>query len=180
MRRTIVAISCAALLIGVLAPAAALARSSPASPIKGVIADLATVFQEGNPDACPIDPAVPLSPAGDPTGCWYGHVTGDITGVIALFEDPPGRASDHASSWHFSEKFTLRSGSNWISGFNKGLWSHTGRFHASGFVTATSTGWARLLGYRFFYAGVTTCTQTGCTAFGTELSLAKAAGDAAD
>jgi len=142
MRRAVVALCSAALLVTLTAQGVMAAQPSSASPLRGVISDLATFFVDGNLDACPIDPAVPLSPAGDPTGCWCGHVTGDITGQIALFEDPPGRASEHASSWHFNEKFTLRQGSNYISGFNHGLWSHTGKFHASGFVTATSPGWS--------------------------------------
>jgi hypothetical protein len=165
-----------ALLVTLAAQGAAAAGAT--SPIRGVIDDMTTIWVEGNADACPIDPAVPLSPAGDPSGCWYGHVRGDITGQIALFEDPLGHASAHASSWHFTEKFTLRQGVNYISGFVRGLWSHTGKFHASGFVTATSGGWSELLGYRFFYAGVTTCYADGsCTAFGTQLGLAKASGE---
>ena len=176
MRQAIVTHCSVVLLLTALAPAAA-ARPSAASPIHGVI-DMVTVWVEGDDAACPMKPAIPISAAGDPTSCWYGEVTGDIAGEIAFFEDPNGRASAHASSWHFFEKFTVRSGDEWISGSITGLWSHTSAFRASGPVTDASAGWSSLIGYSYHERGTMVCGDDGaCTANGVEFFLAKAGGD---
>ena len=172
MRRVIAILCSVALLGAVLAPAALAARPSAAAPIRGVIVDMATY------GPCPVTSAVPVA---DPSGCWYGHVVGDINGVIAFWEDPPGYGSGQSAAFHFFEKFTFFPDSGgWFAGYDDGHWSQFTKFHASGFVTSASQGWVGMVGYRFYEMGVTTCNDVGCTAYGTELRMSKAAGEPLD
>ncbi len=146
--------------------------AAPASPLYGVIVDMATY------GPCPIESKQPVL---DPSGCWYGHVEGDIEGQIAFWEDPPGHGNENSVAWHFFEKFTfLPDSGGWIVGYDYGHWSHFAKFHASGFVTDASAGWDAIVGYRFFEMGVTTCGDSGCTAYGTEMFMAKAGGTPSD
>jgi hypothetical protein len=124
---------------------------------------------------CPMTSAVPVI---DPSGCWYGHVEGDINGQIAFWEDPPGDGSGSSAAYHFFEKFTfLPDSGGWFTGYDNGHWSQFTKFHASGSVTSASKDWAGLVGYRFYEKGVTTCDDFGCTAYGTEVRMSKASGD---
>jgi len=120
----------------------------------------------------------------DPSGCWYGHVEGDVAGQIAFWGYDPDRAwvwNEKSMAVRFFEKFTfLPDSGGWIAGYNDGHWTQWSKFHASGFVTDASAGWDGLVGYRFFEMGVTTCGDTGCTAFGTEMFMAKAGGTVSD
>jgi hypothetical protein len=171
MRRIVVALAVVVMLLAAYAPMA-VATSGPASPLRGVIVDMAT---QG---PCPI---TSMQPVPDPGGCWYGHVVGDINGRIAFWEDPPKGPNERSVAAHFFELFTfLPDTGGWIVGYDDGHWSQWTKFHASGFVTAASPGLAGMVGYRFFEMGVTTCGEEGCTAFGTEMFLAKAMGTAAD
>lgn len=168
MRRAIAVLCSMALLLTALAPAAAAAHPSSASPIRGVV-DMAF-------GPCPMEPAIPVL---DPSQCWFGYVQGDLGGVVAFWEDPPGApVSPHASAWHFFEKFTFRpEGGGWFAGTEKGQWNMgTGAFRASGPVTAASPEWAGVVGHRFHESGVAICDEQGCTGFGTRFFLAKGSG----
>jgi hypothetical protein len=158
MRRAIVALCSVALLVTLVAQGAAAA--GPANQIRGEL-DIATDF--GPP--APFCPGVSEQPVPDPTGCWYGTVTGDMTGTIAFWEDPPekwwqapGSSGMHTWAGHFFEKFTFRpSSGGWIAGYDNGLFNlKTGHFVASGFVTDASPQWEALIGYRYFELGTTT------------------------
>jgi hypothetical protein len=155
LRRVIVALCTVALLVTVFAPAT-LAKSIPKSLITGEIA-MATYF--GPPPATvPYCPVVSKQDVLDETGCWYGTVTGDITGTIAFWEDPAGIVVD--STLHFFEKFTFwpDQGKGWVIGYDEGWYDLvTGAFTASGEVTGSSGGkWAALVGRSFYEVGTTT------------------------
>ncbi len=169
MRRAIAVMCSTALLLTALAPAVVAASPSPAAPIRGVVVDMATY------GPCPIDSAQPVV---DPSGCWFGHVAGDVPGRIAFWEDPPGYGNPKAAAWHFFEKFTfLPDTGGWFAGYNVGHWARFSGFRASGLVTMASPEWAALIGHRYYERGVTICDDVGCTAYGTELFMAKAGGD---
>jgi hypothetical protein len=177
MRRVIAALCVAGLLVAVTAPIA-VAAPGKANTIRGII-DMETDFGAPAPD-CPGVSEQPLGP--DAAGCWYGTVTGDITGTIAFWEDPPGVVigkPGYEKREQFTEKFTLRTGGGWIVGYDNGVYDFvTGKFHASGFVTDASPDLSGFIGRRFFESGTTTDTS-GYPIFShvTAFSMAKAQGE---
>jgi hypothetical protein len=159
MRRAVVALCSAALLVTLAAQGVA-AGSGHANQIRG---ELAITTDFGPP--APSCPVTSMQAVPDQTGCWYGTVTGDMSGTIAFWEDPPekwwqapGDSGMHTWAGHFFEKFTFwPSSGGWIVGYDNGLFNlKTGHFVASGFVTDASLEWQALVGYRYFEQGTTT------------------------
>jgi hypothetical protein len=158
MRRVIVALCSMLLLAAALAPVAA-AKTIPPILIRGVI-DMAT-YMGPSPEwsDLPTCPVVSMQKVLDPTGCWYGKVTGDMSGTIAFWEDPAGVEIEKGKTLKFFEKFTFwpSDGKGWVIGYDVGFYDLvTGAFRASGWVTGSSAGeWSALRG-RWFYEWGTT------------------------
>ena len=152
----------------------AVAAPGSSAPLRGVIVDMTATWPIPPLGNCPATPP-PGIVVDDPTGCWYGHVQGDIDGVIAFWESDANYVVGQTE--HFFETFAFWPDSGgYITGADVGLWSFAnGKFHSNGWVTGTSPEWTGLLGYKYFEMGTTTDPNGWpITAYGTELFLAKA------
>jgi hypothetical protein len=102
------------------------------------------------PLECRVDMAVGTAAYADH---WGGTIRGDVRGTMEIWELP--WKDQGPVLYTFAEKFLITTKSGDIKGFEMGIWYPDFKFNASGWVTEASGHWKYLVGWMFYYTGVT-------------------------
>lgn len=87
---------------------------------------------------------------------WIGTISGDIVGVMEMWETPANYVVGATEHYFEDFKITTSTGSI-ITGYDKGVWNFaTFKFRDIGWVTDAQGDWSFLVGYHVTGMGVTT------------------------